>query len=239
MKASPARRALVVGATGLVGTALVRALLADPGIAELIVLGRRPLPAEFNSPRLRHVIVEDFLSLEKLEGTNEGVEAIDEFYSALGTTARAAGSPEAFRRVDFEAVLAAARFAESRGARRAFVVSAVGADPHASAFYLRVKGELEHALAALSFTQVVAARPSLILGDRQERRPTEAIARRVAPWIAPLCRGPLRRYTPIADRDIARALARLAREVPVGPRLRVVEYDELISLARRPEEFPT
>ena len=235
MKASPARRALVVGATGLVGTALVRALLDDPGVAELIVLGRRPLPAEFHSPRLRHVIVEDFLSLAKLDVPAE----VDEFYSALGTTARTAGSPEAFRRLDFEAVLAAARWAESRGAQRAFVVSSVGADPHASAFYLRVKGELEHALATLSFTQVVAARPSLILGDRQERRPAEAFARRLAPWIAPFCRGPLRRYTPIADRDIARALARLAREAPAGPRLRVVEYDELISLARRPEEFPT
>jgi uncharacterized protein YbjT (DUF2867 family) len=115
---------------------------------------------------------------------------LDEVYLALGTTIKVAGSQLAFRAVDFDANLAVARAALAAGAKRAGLVSALGADAGASVFYSRVKGELEDALRALNFEALVIARPSLLLGDRdalgQPARLVERFSMRAAKLLAPL-----------------------------------------------------
>src|SRR5205085_2059765 len=105
---------------------------------------------------------------------------IDEVYLALGTTIKVAGSQAAFRAVDYEANFAVARAALAAGAKRAGLVSAMGASAKSGLFYSRVKGELEDALAAMPFEGVVIARPSMLAGDRasvgQPVRPGEGYA---------------------------------------------------------------
>ncbi len=93
--------------------------------------------------------------------------AADDVYIALGTTIKVAGSQQAFRAVDFDAVLAVAKAARASGGKRLGVVSAMGANPRSGIFYNRVKGEMEDAVAALGYTSVVLARPSFLLGDRE------------------------------------------------------------------------
>ena len=157
MDSTPApRRVLLAGATGLVGQALLRALLLDPAVGSLQVLARRS-PGVDHPKLATHVV--DFSALPALSG-------IDEVYLALGTTIKVAGSQAAFRAVDLDANLAVARAAFKAGARRLGVVSAMGADSGSRVFYNRVKGELEDAVAALGFEGVVIARPSLLTGDR-------------------------------------------------------------------------
>jgi len=103
--------------------------------------------------------------------------AVDDVFIALGTTIKVAGSREAFRAVDFDAVVAVARAARAAGATRLGVVSAMGADSRSPVFYNRVKGEMEDAVQGLGFETVVIARPSLLAGDRtalkQAPRPGE------------------------------------------------------------------
>lgn len=197
--APAARTALVAGATGLVGRAILQGLLADPSVASVHVLARRA-PA-LDHPKLRLQLV-DFTALPALP-------AVDEAYLALGTTIKVAGSQAAFRAVDFEANLAVARAAQAAGARRVGLVSAMGADARSSIFYNRVKGELEDALACLPFEALVVARPSLLVGDRsmlgQPERRGEKIGLRVSRWIGPLIPANLR---PIRAEDVARALLR-------------------------------
>lgn len=197
--APAARTALVAGATGLVGRAILQGLLADPSVASVHVLARRA-PA-LDHPKLRLQLV-DFTALPALP-------AVDEAYLALGTTIKVAGSQAAFRAVDFEANLAVARAAQAAGARRVGLVSAMGADARSSIFYNRVKGELEDALARLPFEALVVARPSLLVGDRsvlgQPERRGEKIGLRVSRWIGPLIPANLR---PIRAEDVARALLR-------------------------------
>lgn len=187
----------LAGATGLVGRAILEGLLADGSVAAVHVLGRRA--PGVSHPKLTPHLV-DFRALPPLP-------PLDEVYLALGTTIKAAGSQAAFRAVDFDANLSVACAALAAGARRAGLVSAMGADAKSGIFYNRVKGELEEALAQLGFEGLVVARPSLLVGDRkalgQPERPAERVATAVAGLLGPLVPA---NYRPVAASAVARAL---------------------------------
>lgn len=201
------RRALVAGATGLVGREIV-ALLAEPnsGYSEVHVLVRRPL-ADAPAGVTAHVV--DFGALP------DPLPSVDDVFCALGTTIKVAGSEEAFRRVDHDAVLAVARGALAAGASSFLLVSALGADARSGMFYNRVKGEAERDVAALGYRRVVIAQPSLLAGDReslgQAKRPGERIGLallRPVSWLLPAS------VKPIEARTVARALLRSAAGEP-------------------------
>lgn len=223
------RRAMIAGATGLVGARLLARLLETPAYAEVHALVRRPLPDGVGGAGAARVVehLVDFTTL----GRNAAIPSCDDLYVCLGTTLKLAGSQEAFRRVDFDVVVGVARLARRRGATRCVVVSALGADPASRVFYNRVKGEAEAAVAALGFEQLVIAQPSLLLGERkslgQAHRPGEALAQRLAPlyaWATPL------RWRPILAEHVATGLLRALSTK--GPGTHRVLSDELFKLAR-------
>jgi uncharacterized protein YbjT (DUF2867 family) len=191
------RKVLLAGATGLVGGEILQALLADPTVAEVHVLARRALDVTHSKLQL-HVV--DFRQLPTLP-------QVDEVYLALGTTIRVAGSPEAFRAVDFDANLAVAKAAIASGARRVGLVSAADANARSSVFYLSVKGALEEALANLNVSALVIARPSLLLGNRdalkQPSRLGEKLSTPILKLLAPVLPS---RYRPVHARAVARSL---------------------------------
>lgn len=191
------RTVALAGATGLVGRAILDGLLADNTVTAVHALGRRKSGTAH--PKLTSHVV-DFAALPPLP-------PLDEVYLALGTTIKVAGSQAAFQAVDFEANLAVARAALAAGARRAGLVSAMGADAKSRVFYNRVKGELEEALAQLPFDGLVIARPSLLVGDRealgQPERPAEKVSMAVGRIFRPVIPA---NYRPIAAADVARAL---------------------------------
>jgi len=203
------RTAVVAGATGLVGHALVEELLADAGIGGVHVLVRTERPDWHKRNGLTQHVVDYRTRLSVLP-------TVDDAYCCLGTTIKVAGSEEAFRAVDFDAALAFARAAQAAGATRFGLVSAMGADPASRIFYSRVKGEAERAIAALGFESMVIARPSLLLGDRTAlNQPTRRGERIAAALSAPLGWLMPRSVRPIEAVTVARALARsLARGEP-------------------------
>lgn len=151
------RTVIIAGATGLVGREILEGLLADRTVVAVHSLGRKA-PAIQHPKLTAHVV--DFAALPALPSA-------DEVYLALGTTIKVAGSQAAFRAVDYEANLAVATAALAAGARKAGLVSAMGADSNSKVFYSRVKGELENALAQLPFDGLVIARPSMLVGNRE------------------------------------------------------------------------
>jgi uncharacterized protein YbjT (DUF2867 family) len=206
------RNALLAGATGLVGRALLPLLLDSLHYARVHALVRRPaadLPAH---PKLQvHVV--DFARLPALP-------AVDHVFIALGTTIADAGSPEAFRRVDFDAVVDTARAARAAGARRAMVVSALGADARSRVLYNRVKGEMQAAVCGLGYETVVFAQPSLLVGDRAKLgQPPRAGEGRVLRLLRPVMPWVPRGVRPIAVSDVAAALLRAALDSEPGVRL--------------------
>lgn len=142
---------------------------------------------------------------------------VDDVFIALGTTLKVAGSREAFRAVDFDAVVALARAARAAGATRLGVISAMGADSRSAVFYNRVKGEMEAAVAGLGFETVVIARPSLLAGDRaslrQAQRPGEQWALRAARWLSPLIPA---NYRAVDAGQVAQALVDTLRSAGPG-----------------------
>jgi uncharacterized protein YbjT (DUF2867 family) len=195
--------AWIAGASGLVGGELLRLLLVAPEYERVVAIGRR-------APSLTHpkltVLVADFTALEPVVAD----WAADDAFCCLGTTMRDAGSREAFRAVDHAAVLAFAWAAKRAGARRFFVVSALGADPGSRVFYCRVKGETEAALAVLGFGTLTVFRPGLLLGRRARFRLGERVAAALL-WLAePLLVGRLRKYRALGAAVVARAMLRCA-----------------------------
>ena len=155
----PSRTALLAGATGLIGRALLPLLLLSPRYEAVHVLVRRPLADVAPAPKLQvHVV--DFSKLPAAP------PQVDDVYITLGTTIKVAGSEAAFRLVDFDFVVNTARAAKAAGARRLAVVSAMGADATSRVFYNRVKGDMQAALAQLEFESLSIAQPSLLVGDR-------------------------------------------------------------------------
>jgi uncharacterized protein YbjT (DUF2867 family) len=212
----PAQRtAILAGASGLVGREILRGLLADDTVAAVHTLGRRDLDARH--PKLTQHRV-DLAQVPPLPPA-------DECYIALGTTIKVAGSQQAFRAVDHDAVVNVAKAARAAGAGKLGVVSAMGADARSSVFYSRVKGEMEEALAGLGFGTLVIARPSMLAGDRaalgQPVRGGEELALKVTRklgWLIPA------NYRSIAAASVARALL---AAVPSSTGKRVMPSGEL------------
>jgi uncharacterized protein YbjT (DUF2867 family) len=208
---------LVLGATGLVGSHCLRLLASDPAFARVVALTRRPLPRELAHGRVESHVV-DFDNL----GAYGSLFQVDQILCALGTTIRQARTREAFRVVDYEYPLAAARLGRERDATHFLLVSSLGADARSWIFYSRVKGELESAVLALPYRSVTIVRPSLLLGPRPEHRPGEHLARRLA-FLAPAT------YKPVGAHAVATVLIRAAKEDTPGRR--IIESREIRQLA--------
>lgn len=235
---APPRRALIAGATGLVGSSLLRRLLADPRYERVHAIGRRALPdsqrraledvaSRFTSAAtgmpapLAARLVEHLVDIESPHRW-AAVPAVDDVFLCLGTTIRKAGSQAAFRRVDFDATVGIARAARRAGASRCVAVSAVGADPNSRVFYNRVKGEAETALAAIGFPSLTLLRPSLLDGERTESRPLERIGLALMRPLAPLLPA---RWRPVRADAVAAAMLEAGR---LGtPGFRIVESERI------------
>jgi uncharacterized protein YbjT (DUF2867 family) len=207
--------AWLAGGSGLVGGVLLQELLGDDHFTEVVSVGRRDMA--FQHPRLTQVVT-DFSSPSGFESLAKP----DAAFGCLGTTMRKAGSREAFRKVDHDAVLAFARAARARGARVFVHVTALGADLHSRIFYNSVKGEIERDVALLGFPSVYALRPSMLDGARQESRPAEHIGLMLARGLGPL----LGKYRPTPVVDVARAM--IASAKAAAPGAHVIEAGEIV-----------
>lgn len=210
---------LVVGATGMIGQAVIR----HAGSRPLIVLGRRDIDdlpdhyAQLVAPPERWA---DIIAAER--------PAI--LISCLGTTIRQAGSQAAFRAVDHDLILSAARGAKMGGARQLIVVSSVGASARSSNFYLRTKGETEEALRATGFDRLDILRPGLLTGERPgPARLGEGLATVAAPLVNAMLFGSLRRYRSIPGDTVAKAIVALGGHKGSG--VHVHENDAIRALA--------
>lgn len=205
--------ALVLGATGLVGSELVEQLLHSPHYREVVALVRRPL--ERQHPQLRAEIIDfDQPDAAQIRG--------DDLFCALGTTLRQAGSQDAQYKVDCMYPAQIGLLARQQGVRQYLLVSSLGADAESSNFYLRTKGDLEGKIRGLQFENFVIARPSLLLGERAGFRPLEAISSVFARLFKPFLP---RKYRGVAASKVAAALIALANQDLQG--VQVVESGEI------------
>jgi uncharacterized protein YbjT (DUF2867 family) len=188
--------ALLAGATGLVGGHLLRLLLADDAWDQVVTVGRREV--DVRDPKL----VQLHAALPEVGD----LPPVDDVFCALGTTIKKAGSQDAFRAIDHDAVVALAGAAQRAGAGSFLHVTAMGASAGSRVFYNRVKGEAERDVAAVGIARTVAFRPSILDGDRPESRPGERAGLVVMRALAPV----LGRFRPTSAEDVARAMVHVA-----------------------------
>ncbi|MCH8552185.1 MAG: NAD-dependent epimerase/dehydratase family protein [Natronospirillum sp.] len=199
--AEPKTSALLMGATGLVGSAALP-LLAQ-AFDTVWTPGRR-LPS--NAPGNSHFVETDYSDLSPL---NKAIAEPPEVVCiAFGTTIKQAGSQERFATVDRDYPLALARWALGRGAQRLCLISAVGADVQSRVFYNRIKGELEQALRDMPWQSLHILRPSLLLGPHANR-PLETLGQVVMGPMAPLLPARIR---PIKATQLAGTMVACARD---------------------------
>lgn len=196
------KTAIVIGATGLVGKALVNRLCQDDRYTQITCLLRSPLPAnDYHDPMHKiQPLVIDFNQLQDFQG----YFTVDHVYCCLGTTIKKAGSESAFRRVDFEFVHVCAQLARAQRAKSFVWISSLGANANSRNFYLRVKGEVENAILTMpQLPNAAAVRPPLLMGVRKEERVGEAWGIKILQAISPIMKGPLAKYRPVHAQQVA------------------------------------
>lgn len=198
------KTALVIGASGLVGTEIVEQLTADPAFEKVKVFVRKKIAAEH--PKLEQIII-DFNAPEKHSEAIRG----DVVFCAMGTTIKAAGSQEAFTKVDYTYVYNFAHLAKQNGIPRFVLVSSIGVTESGGNFYLTVKRDIENTLRRLKFDSLIIVRPSMLLGERKEFRLGERIAKVLMKGLGFLFLGKLKKYKAIEASVVAKAMISLAK----------------------------
>ena len=198
------KTALVLGATGLVGKALLAQLKVDNRYSKVICAVRR---APYQHPQnIKDKVFFSKVDFDEIE-EHKGIFAVDHVYVCLGTTIKKAGSQQAFRKVDYDYVYDAAYLSAKDDVKSFVWVSSVGADAISSNFYLRVKGELEESIANLDCNMsATCVQPSLLLGEREDSRPAEKVGILLSKLISPFLFGALVKYKPIEATEVARQM---------------------------------
>lgn len=164
------KKAIVIGATGLVGQALVNELQQSDEFHSVTVVVRKKSDILDSYSKITQLVVEDLLLLN-----DEDVNAYTHAFSCLGSTIKQAGSKQAFYAIDYEINAHFADLIQDKNIHF-LIVSALGANANSPVFYNKVKGELENYLKSLSIYKLSIFQPSLLIGKRSEMRFVEDMA---------------------------------------------------------------
>jgi uncharacterized protein YbjT (DUF2867 family) len=215
--------AVVLGATGLVGSLLLQKLLADDAFGHVIALTRKL--SEIPHRKLVNKVV-DF---NDEQGVRNSVDHADLIFCCIGTTQKKVnGSEEAYRKVDFDIPIRMGKIGLEKGVKQFILVSSIGANTQANNFYLRLKGEVETAISELKYESLYIIRPSVLLGKRSEFRLGENIGQAVMRSASFLFFGQMKKYYPVQASEVAQAMIEAAKEKQPG--INIIQYDEMMKL---------
>ena len=201
------RKALLLGATGLAGGECLAQLLDNDAYDSVTVLSRRE--SSLSHPKLDWRVID----LDQMEACQQQFQ-VDDIFCCLGSTMKKAGSRQAFRHVDHDLVVLAGQMAKRAGAQRFLVVSAINANSRSPFFYSRVKGQMERALERLQLPLLVLVQPSLLRGNREDKRTAEDWGNLLNRIIEPLTRWTDAHWLPVDGSKVAEGMVGMALEGP-------------------------
>ncbi|NVO03593.1 MAG: NAD(P)H-binding protein [Bacteroidetes bacterium] len=211
------KKALLVGANGLVGSNCLMELLDDPFYEKVEIWVRNSM--KLSHPKLIEKIV-DFDNLESIQS-----EEINHVYCCLGTTIKKAGSQEAFIKVDYTYVVELAKFCEKISVEKLLVVSSIGAKEKSSNFYLKTKGRMEEAIKLYNIPGIYIFQPSFLLGKRNETRIGESIGKVLINASGVFMFGKLAKYKGIEAKTVAKSMIHFAKSSSNG--IQIIESDQI------------
>lgn len=191
--------AILLGASGLIGGELLKLLLADPNYSKVKIIVRKKLPV--TNEKLEQIIA-DFSTVE---ANKEKLQA-DVVFSCLGSTKKKTPDLKEYYQIDHDYPLLVAKLTKDQGVKSFHIISSLGANSSSSGFYLRMKGETEDDIAKIGFKSFHIYRPSLLTGDRKEKRIVENVGEIIMKVIDPLLFGSLKKYRSISGKTVASAM---------------------------------
>jgi uncharacterized protein YbjT (DUF2867 family) len=212
------KTAIVIGATGLVGSYLVTELINSDNYNKVVLLVRKK-PDFVHHKIEAHVIDFENIDTELIKG--------DDLFCAIGTTIKKAGSKQHQYKIDCDYPVKIAQIAKQNHVKQFVLISSIGANANSSNFYLKTKGELEEKITALQFNLFAILRPSFILGKRNEFRLGEKIGIVFVKLLSPIFVGGLKKYKGVHAIDIAKKMLVLATSNLQGTL--IIESDKICS----------
>lgn len=203
------RKAIIAGATGLIGGELLILLLESSDYQEVISISRREMPVQHK--KLVQLII-NFDELEKYADTLKG----DVIFCCLGSTRKKTPDLSVYRMIDHTYPLQLGEIAKANHIKQYHLVSAIGANANSSNFYTKMKGETEADLAHLNLPCLNIYQPSILTGDRKESRPLEKFSIALMKVFNPLMLGSLKKYRSIPAATVARAMYKQSLKPETG-----------------------
>ena len=203
------KKAIIVGASGLIGGNLLDILLQSTEYQEIIIILRKELA--ITHPKLVQLVV-NFNQLDKWADAING----HALFCCLGTTKGQTPDENEYRKIDHDYPVKLAQIAYKNGVKHFHLVSVIGANSKSSGFYLRLKGETEHDIEKVGLKTLHIYQPSLLTGRTKNTRVAEQIFAALFKVINPLLIGTLKKYRSIAAITVARAMYKQSLKNEVG-----------------------
>lgn len=216
------KKAILLGASGLIGSNLLTQLLDSPHYETVLVVLRKKLNREH--PKLQQLLV-DFDKLNDYRSQIIG----DVVFCCLGSTKSKTPDLEIYRKIDYLYPLDAASIAQANGATQYHLVSSMGANPKSNIFYSRTKGETERDLQSIPFKSIHIYRPSLLDGKRKEHRAAEGLMIGIMRILNPILIASLRKYRSIKIENVALAMLKISLKDSEG--IFIYPSDKIVEIA--------
>ena len=217
------KTAILLGATGLTGGILLQKLLDDPRYEKIILFSRSSVKIKNNK------IEEHLVDLFQLEKYKEQFRA-DQVFCCLGTTKSKTPNEETYRKIDYGIPVTTAKLCKENGISSFAVISSLGANPDSGMFYNKIKGEMQRDVLAQKVKNTYIFQPSLIAGDRGEKRFFENFAKQAFKILNHALIGPLKKYRSIHPEAIAMTMLIVSNG---GYEKSLIESDEIKEIAAK------
>ena len=193
----------VFGSTGLIGSYLLKCLEYDTYFSKVNVITRKPI--HFKNSKFKNIVI-DFNDINSIQNSLKNCQIV---FVSIGTTqSKVNWDLKKYKKIDYEIPINIAKETKKLNINKYLIVSSAGADINARGFYLSLKGQLENDIIKIGIKNTFIFRPSLLMGNRKEKRIGEKIAQVVMPLFSFLLP---KKYRPINAESVAKSMINLSK----------------------------
>jgi len=225
----PFLSAVVMGATGAVGTEVVRSLLGSKTVEKVSTVGRRKIAdaplSSYSQLQQYNVDVFDVSSYESLLAGHQAA------ICTLGVGQPSKMDAKEVHRIDVECVVQFAAACKRQGVRHFSLMTAVDANISSKIKYIRNKGEVEKLVKEIGFERTSFFRPSLLVTPENRYDWKQGLILKSFPKIDGLLIGSLKRYRSIRVSELGMAIARNAEKEGRGTE--ILQWPEFMALLNK------
>lgn len=217
------KTAIILGSTGLTGNLLLKRLLKDRQYEKIILFSRKGTSVQ--DPKIE----EHLIDLFELSAHSEQFHG-DVVFCCVGSTKRKTPNKKTYKQVDYGIPVTAAKLCKENGIETFEVISALGANANSKFFYNRIKGEMERDILQEKIPNTYIFRPSLIGGEREEKRQFEFLWKQVMKTTNFLMFGPMKKFRSIHPETIVKAMMYVAEN---GHHSTVIKSDAIVEISEK------